>query len=197
MLPPFPTYHGCLETSVAGQQASSERTAGAAAGTSSPRLCHAAALAPPASCSTTVAAGTSFSERAVAAVVRGQAGLPAAGGATESGSVPGGRCRDGSPTASPLHHESPRLPCANGAGPDLPPAAEATHGTASTIAMTRPVLTGPSPQVTLLGRGHPTSSQQSILRTARSTEDAESLLRPASPRAYPQPATYVSHSKEC
>lgn len=98
-------------------------------------------------------------EEEAAAVVWGQAGLLR---------VPWGEvwCPEDvtcGPAASPLLHDSPQLPCVNGAAPRP---AMAKH-----VAVWH--LHCLSPQVPLLGCGYPTSSRRSILRTAHTLKDAE------------------------
>lgn len=120
-----------------------------------------------------------FLEEAAAAVVRGQAALPVAGGVTESGSVPGGWCCDSrSHRFTSLLLDSPRLPCADGAVPrpatSCRAAAVAKRGVhQSRCEAALPFSTGPFPTGRALGCGYPTSSQRSILRTAHSMKDAE------------------------
>lgn len=92
-----------------------------------------------------------------------------------------GRCCDSrAPCFTPLLPDSPGRPCANGADPrpatSHRAAAVAKHGAARAEAIAGLCCVSPlalSPQVTLLGRGYPTFSQRSILRSAHSTEDPE------------------------
>lgn len=133
---------------------------------------------PPASCSTAAAAGMFFLAEAAAAAVRGQVVLPGAGGATESGSVVGGRLRDLQPHrfTSPCHH-SPRLPSANGALPRAATGCGRGEAQCGTCRSHRRALLcfpgGPLPTGRTLGHGYLTASQRSILRTAHSRKEAE------------------------